>query len=99
MVPTGTVRVQLVDAQGQPFIPARLGQSHVSIQEADHTGVGSWGGGAAVDTNGVCVFGGVPPGRYRLSDKPLFGQQKETNANEILLTVEARPTTEVRLSH
>jgi hypothetical protein len=99
MVPTGSVRVQLVDAQGKPFPPARQGEAHIHIQDADRTGVGSWGGGGAVDTNGVCEFTGVPPGRYRLSDRPFLDKGGAPGANEIVLTVQPRQVSEVRLVH
>jgi hypothetical protein len=89
MVPTGSVRVQLVDAQDKPFVSARQGEAHVSIQDADRTGVGSWGGSGAVDTNGVCEFKGVPPGRYRLSHK----------LNDIILTVKPRQVSKGTLVH
>ena len=97
MAPTGIVRVQLVDAQGKPFVPARQGEANVHIQDADRAGLGSWGGVGAVDINGVCEFRDVPPGRYRLSDKP-FIDKGQTEMNEIILTVKPRQINEVRLN-
>jgi hypothetical protein len=97
LVPTGIVHVQLVDAQNQPFKPARLGDNHVHIQDADRTGIGSWGGASQVDTNGACEFTTVPPGRYRLSSKPFPEKGQPPDINEIIITVPPRRTVEVKL--
>jgi hypothetical protein len=98
MVPTGSVRVQLVDAQGKPLGFARQGEAYVHIQDADRTGIGSWGGGGQVDTNGVCEFKSVPPGRYRLSRKPFLEEGQASNVNEIILTVKPRQVNEARIT-
>jgi hypothetical protein len=98
MVPTGVVRVQLVDAQGKPLRFARQGEAYVHIQDADRTGIGTWGGGGQVDTNGVCEFKSVPPGRYRLSRKPLLEKGQAPDVNEIILTVKPRQISEARLT-
>jgi hypothetical protein len=99
MAPTGTVRVQLVDAEGKPMALASSGGVYVHIQEAERTGIGSWGGGAAADASGVCEFKDVPPGRYRLSDKAFPDKGQPPAINEIILTVKPGQVSEGRLRH
>jgi hypothetical protein len=91
----GRVRVQVLDKGGTPV--AKLDGGSVNIQQADREGVGSWGGGSNVDTNGTCEFSNVPPGKYRVSSKPFIPGVQHDAASDVLVTVRPNETNDVVL--
>ncbi len=97
MTPTGTVRIQLVNVQGNPVTIQDSKKIRIYIQEADRFGAGCWNGESTADTNGVCEFKEIPSGRYRFSSRDIFEGQPP-DANEIMVTVQPHQATEAKLT-
>ena len=94
---TGAIRVQLVDADGNPLRGVSPGSKHVFIQEADKAGVGSWGGSAQVNADGMHEFTGVPPRRFRVSGTSFNDKPANQDSQEVVVAVEPGKTTEVKV--
>ncbi len=65
----------------------------VEIEPEGGSKVGSWGGSAQVDADGVVKFTQIPPGKYVVSGKPNPTREGEQTA-PVLLTLPAGKTTE-----
>jgi len=104
--PTGTLEITVVDRSGRPVVPGSTGRTraaeNVFIQEADRTGVGSWGGSARIDTNSQVRFTNVPVGSYRISTQSLDSSGSAVRLpgarpQEQRVTIAAGQTNQVRL--
>lgn len=76
--PTGTVKVSVATADGQPVTSKYI----VEIEEAGidrdkDTTAGSWGGSANIGGDGSYTFKDVPPGEYIISGKPNPGRSAD----------------------
>jgi hypothetical protein len=97
MEATGTVRIQILDASGNPVQRLREGEIQVHIEPATGAAIGSSGGSANVSTNGVYEFAQVPPGEYRVSLKPFLPGLKAPTDDVTVVSVAAGKTAEVKL--
>ena len=88
MEATGRVSIQVVGADGRPVQHLGLGEVQARIEAEGGAVVGSWGGSANVDTNGVWVFEDVPPGRYRVSGRPFCPGEAPVGVGVVTVTVE-----------
>jgi hypothetical protein len=94
---TGGLRVQFIDAAGKVISFERDGEVQVHVQDANRTGVGSWGGSANVPAGGSYDFDTMPPGRYRVSSKPFVPGVAHLAGDDVEARVTAGQVTDVSL--
>jgi len=87
---TGTVRIQLADDEGKAVAFEKEGAAQVFIQDATKTGIGSWGGCAAVSKNGACEFKNVPPGKYLVATRLVATPEGPTIDPELSMSIDVK---------
>jgi hypothetical protein len=93
MIRTGLVRVNVMDAAGQPITSRFI----VELEPEGGSRVGSWGGSSNVRDDGTVTFKGVPPGRYEVWGKPNPGRaDAKTKIHPVTITGEDEHTIELR---
>ena len=94
---TGTVHISVLDKNGKPLARFDGGAVHLEIESTAGRKVGSWGGSANVNTNGIFDFKGVPPGEYKITTRPNPGSSTKEYAPLQIITVESGKTIDVKM--
>lgn len=95
MVPTGSLIVRVVDAEGAKSKGGSVSES-VHLQEAGKSGVGSWGGSSQVGPDGTATFKNMKPAKYFVSLKSIHDGQIPAGA--VTVDVVAEKTAELTLT-
>ena len=92
---TGLVRVKVTGKDG-----GRRSRRppHVHLGPAGGSVIGSWGGSARCDKEGIVEFKGVPPGEYVVSTMPIDLVKDEEAPNVKRISVKAGGTIEVSIT-
>lgn len=85
----GALLVKIQDVDGRGINRWQERQIQVSVQPVGGSVIGSYGGGADVSTNGMCLFSGAHPDNYEISVSP--------PGKKISAVVEPGRTTEVQV--